>query len=352
MPSAAAGIPAAISIGSSLIGSHGASDAASQQAAGADAATKLQADIYKDTQKKMKPWQNVGGSAINQLAYLMGLTPFDIDTGQFINSYVTPAESQNTNNSNNNQSPNGQYDAFGNSLKDQYGRPLKNLGGGYGRGVDAFGKPIGTNPDQQLINDQKTAGNMLVPTGSAPSASDNMGYGNVNTGMGGYGSLAKAFGLSDFQADPGYDFRMSEGMKALQRSAAAKGGLMSGAAMKDIARYGQDLASNEYQNAYNRYNTNQTNLYNRLSALAGSGQTANNNMAQIGANYGQNAGQSMQNAANYNASGTAANTNMWTTGLNSLGGALSKGLSGGSSLPWQAAGNVRPDFLGGGFYGF
>jgi hypothetical protein len=46
------------------------------------------------------------------------------------------------------------------------------------------------------------------------------------------------FGMAQFQADPGYGFRMSEGMKALERSAAARGGLLSGATLKGIQRSG------------------------------------------------------------------------------------------------------------------
>ena len=52
--------------------------------------------------------------------------------------------------------------------------------------------------------------------------------------------------------DPGYKFRLSEGMKALDRQAAARGGLISGNALKATQRYGQDLASQEFGNAYNR----------------------------------------------------------------------------------------------------
>jgi hypothetical protein len=68
----------------------------------------------------------------------------------------------------------------------------------------------------------------------------------------GFGKYATAeFTPSMFQTDPGYAFRMSEGMKALERSAAARGGLLSGATLKGTQRYGQDLASQEFQNAFN-----------------------------------------------------------------------------------------------------
>ena len=57
------------------------------------------------------------------------------------------------------------------------------------------------------------------------------------------------FGMEQFQQDPGYAFRLAEGQKALERSAAARGGLMSGAALKAATRYGQEMGSQEFQNA-------------------------------------------------------------------------------------------------------
>lgn len=89
-----------------------------------------------------------------------------------------------------------------------------------------------------------------------------------------YGFLNRRFGMNDYQADPGYEFRLGEGVKALERSAAARGGVLGGAQQRALARFGQDYGSNEYLNAYNRYNADQTNMYNRLANMAGMGQTA------------------------------------------------------------------------------
>ncbi len=107
------------------------------------------------------------------------------------------------------------------------------------------------------------------------------------------------FGMAQFQADPGYGFRMSEGMKALERSAAARGGLLSGAALKGIQRYGQDLGSQEYMNAFNRYQTERAARLNPLQSLAGVGQTTANTLGAAGQNYANQANQlAMTNAAN------------------------------------------------------
>ena len=117
------------------------------------------------------------------------------------------------------------------------------------------------------------------------------------------------FGMSDFQADPGYQFRMSEGQKAIERSAAARGGLMSGRALKDITRFGQDTASAEYQNAYNRWNNDRTQRFNRLASLAGVGQTANNQIAAAGQSAANNISQAQQAVGNANASAYMAQGN-------------------------------------------
>ena len=97
--------------------------------------------------------------------------------------------------------------------------------------------------------------------------------------------LLRPFAMSDFEADPGYEFRRAEGMRAIERSAAARGGALSGGALRATERFGQGLASQEYQNAFERYNTGQTNTFNRLASLAGVGQTANAATGQAGSNF-------------------------------------------------------------------
>ena len=130
------------------------------------------------------------------------------------------------------------------------------------------------------------------------------------------------FGTAQFQADPGYAFRLSEGQKALDRSAAARGGLISGGAMKAAQRFGQDLGSQEYQNAYNRaltgYNADvarEATGYNRLAALAGYGQTATGQIGAAGQNMASNVGNLMTSGAAANAAGQVGGTNALTGGL-------------------------------------
>lgn len=109
---------------------------------------------------------------------------------------------------------------------------------------------------------------------------------------GGFDTPYTQFDASQLGNDPGYQFRMAEGQKALERSAAARGGLNSGGFMKGLSRYSQGLASDEFGNAWNRhqaeYATRQgenANRFGRLSSLAGMGQNAGQYMGSLGQQF-------------------------------------------------------------------
>jgi hypothetical protein len=125
----------------------------------------------------------------------------------------------------------------------------------------------------------------------------------------------KPFGMDQFKADPGYAFRLGEGQKALERSAAARGGLISGGALKAATRYGQDMGSQEYTNAFNRYQAERQAMLGPLQSLAGVGQTTANTLGNAGSSYGANAGEAYQGAANARASGYVGGANAITGGL-------------------------------------
>ena len=134
------------------------------------------------------------------------------------------------------------------------------------------------------------------------------------------------FGTSQFEADPGYAFRLSEGQKALDRQAAARGGLISGSALKAASRYGQEMGSQEYQNAFNRYQAERQAKLGPLQSLAGVGQTATQALGAAGesmtsgvnaalGNYGSQAGAAMGAAAQARASGYMGQANVLSQGL-------------------------------------
>lgn len=142
------------------------------------------------------------------------------------------------------------------------------------------------------------------------------------------GAATKEFSYEPFnyQADPGYAFRLKEGMNAMNATAAARGGLISGNALKAGQVYGQELGSQEYQNAFSRYlskyntaqNTfqlNRNNLLSPLQFLTSQGQaSAANQAANVGNMASSNAALST-GAANASAAGQIGSANAYTNAV-------------------------------------
>ena len=128
------------------------------------------------------------------------------------------------------------------------------------------------------------------------------------------------FGMGEFQADPGYAFRLSEGQKALDRQAAARGGLISGGALKAAQRYGQEMGSQEYTNAFNRYQTERQARLNPLQSLAGMAQTSTGQLGQAGQAMASGVGEAGGQAAQARASGYMGGANALSQGLTSYMG--------------------------------
>jgi hypothetical protein len=173
------------------------------------------------------------------------------------------------------------------------------------------------------------------------------GLAQLAAGLAPGGSLLKPFDASTVKTDPGFDFRLSEGQKAIERSAAARGGATGGAAGKALTRYAQDYSSNEYNNAYNRafstYETDQGNAFNRLAALAGIGQNAVSGANSAAGAWGSGtsantiggaqyngtiglqgtelAGNAILGGANARASGYMGGANAWSNALSGIGNA-------------------------------
>jgi hypothetical protein len=124
------------------------------------------------------------------------------------------------------------------------------------------------------------------------------------------------FGMDQFTADPGYGFRLAEGQKALDRQAAARGGLISGGALKAAQRYGQEMGSQEYTNAFNRYQTERQARLNPLQSLAGVGQTSVAQLGQAGQAMASNVGEAIGAGAQARASGYMGTANALSQGLN------------------------------------
>ena len=132
------------------------------------------------------------------------------------------------------------------------------------------------------------------------------------------------FTANQMYADPGYQFRLSEGLKAMERGAAARGGLQSGAALKAAQRYGQEYASGEYQNAFNRYQAERAARLSPLQSLAGVGQTSAQALGGQASNLGANLGQTYMTGG---IGAGQARASGYLGGASALTGALGTGIN-------------------------
>ena len=135
-----------------------------------------------------------------------------------------------------------------------------------------------------------------------------------------------SFDTEDFFADPSYDFRMQEGVNALDRSAASRGRTLSGAQDKAVTRYGSNLASTEYGNAYNRAMNEYNNKLAKEQSMAGVGQSATNLVSQAGMNTAAQTGQNtMAGTANANALNMAG-ANATAQGISGIAQSANQGI--------------------------
>ncbi len=152
-----------------------------------------------------------------------------------------------------------------------------------------------------------------------------LGLQNLNRLAGLYGeggAYANAPGMGEIQMDPGYGFRFGEGMKALERSAAARGGLLSGSMLKGAQRYGQEMGSQEFQNAYARAMDQRARVTNALGDLGGIGPTAARTIGGAAQDYAQGAGQAIQMGGQARASGYIGRANALNQALSGMVGAF------------------------------
>lgn len=369
-------------LGSSAIGAISANKASGAQADAANNAATVERQNaldalnfnkqqYGNTLQMLSPYYGIGTNAVNRLAYLMGIpgSPATFDpnkAGAALNgtangggglpgvSLLQLLRGGNLDLSNLGQRPTAGGGAvsmspFSNVVPSTTGSVVN---GGFGvNGVTG-------------MNDHGTAGtgvpgngagsNFAVnPAGLNPSDST-MNFGSpgfqvpaLQGNTGDYGSLAQDFtdkfvAPTDVteQNDPGFQFRLKQGLDALQKSAAARGSLLTGGTLKAINDYAQGQASNEYGNVYNRaaneyaqryniFNQNQANKFNRFATLAGLGQTsagqigsaATNTAGNVGnilLNSGANIGNDLQNYGAARGSGYVGASNAITGGLSGL----------------------------------
>jgi len=179
--------------------------------------------------------------------------------------------------------------------------------------------------------------NYLLGIGTPGTATNSMA-GTPGTAAsstaGGYGSLLQPFNLSDWQQlSPAYNFQKQQGQQSVLNGAAAGQGAMSGAALKDLTDYNQAEASTSFNNAFNQYQTQQGNIFSRLSGIAGLGQAAASNTAKSGVALAGDAAQSATNIGTAQAAGTIGSASAISGGIN-------------SAAPWLTYGGGHPGSAG------
>ncbi|HEV8500428.1 MAG TPA: hypothetical protein VGR63_02540 [Casimicrobiaceae bacterium] len=217
----------------------------------------------------------------------------------------------------------------------------------------------------QLVSGTQPGGALVTPFGETYNTPAPFSYAAFDPGA------AFTAPTLDNTNDPGYAFRLQQSQQALTRAAAASGGAFSGGTVAALTRAGQDYASNEYQNVYNRaltgyntnfndrlnsystnlagalntyntnvntglnayntrfnaFNTGQTNTYNRLAALSGSGQTAGSTLATTGAAEANAVANLITEQGNAQAGGTLGQGAAVNQGINSVTGAIGGGIN-------------------------
>lgn len=284
--------------GGSSDGSQAASDATKAQVQASKDQIALYKDIFNKQLQLQTPQYNVGTQA---LQYLSGLYGFPINQSPYP---ITPL---------------GQNQSFSGTGSSGGG---PGTGGNTGQGGDGTPEVTDINGHHRdwvrhcSVHPNDPACKVhFGPSGMAPGAgaggTTGAGTGTGTTPSTGQNLLSAQQYQTNFnnliQADPGYNFRLQQGQKALDRQAAAGGRLYSGRQLQATQRYGQDYASNEFGNAYNR-----------LAGLAGLQQTATNQLGNQLSSYGQAAGQSLGNIGDARASGYINNYQSGQNSYNNL----------------------------------
>lgn len=274
---------AALSAGGSMLASK---KAAGAQEAAAGKANALQRYMYDQNRTDLAPYRETGGAALNQLAALYGLPQFnqeDYEREQTLDARRDKLHGKMWGSNKDKLASLGyvtrtadvDYSELDPALFDQFrGKKQRHL-------------------TELASIDKELAGLRATPEPGTQGPD-----------------------FSQFYQSPDYQFALEEGNKALDRSAASRGRLFSGAQMKGLSRYNQGMASQQFNN-----------YANRLASIAGIGQTATNTTAGLGANYAANAGNALQNAGAARASGYAGMANALNSGINN--GLYMYGMSGG-----------------------
>lgn len=297
-----------------LIQGSAAQNAASEQAGAAENAQNISLQEFNTITGQEQPYMQSGYGALSSLDYLLGITP-QTASGAPVNKGITvqpPGQQGQSGNGPLNPSPSMHVQPI------SPGGPnaLHNLGG-----VGATGTLSGA------------VGQPNQPFSGAGAAALGGNSGNPFTAQAGggagsslpYGYLTTPFTTANWQQlSPAYNFTLQQGQQGVLSGDSAGMGSLSGAAAKDLINYNQSAANQSFGNAFNMYQTQQGNIFNRLADIAQLGQSAAANTGQQGTALAGQQAQSATNIGTAYAGGTVGAANAYS-------GALS------NAIPWLYA---------------
>jgi hypothetical protein len=288
MPWAAA-VAAAGTIVGAGISSDASRSAGNTQSDAAKNASKMQLDMFNRTQSNLSPWMDTGTMSLQAIAQGVGLggggeQPLtEADVRKIYQRYMgRPVGSEEM-----------QSLMAGNQTPSQLEKAV-----------------AGSTEHLFHVNKQKNVSPVSQPL--YQDMSQQKGAAGV-----GFGALTKPFGMEDFQASPAYQFNLAEGEKAINKAAAARGKFYAPGTLQDIAKFSQGLASNEFQNAYSNYNTNNKTIWDRLYSLSGAGHNAAAGIGGFGTTVAGQVGENMMGGANAQAAGRVGSANAFNNGMSS-----------------------------------
>lgn len=254
-------------LASAYMGSKAAKDAAATQAQAARESAALQKEMFDVQNAQQAGYRSAGYGALNRINSMLG----------------------------------GKYQAF-----DSNGNPI-------GAVAKETLQPVSTGNklNDFLVNTTGKAIN--AETASQPQT------GVMSDAESDY--LTRQFTPEDFAAgmDPGYAWRLKMGQDQAARKLNLGGGALSGNSLAGMQDYTQGSASQEYGNAFNRFQTQRGNIYNTLASIAGLGQTSLGQTGQASTQTGANVGQAIQNAGSAQAAGTIGSANAWGNAVTGAG---------------------------------
>lgn len=289
-------------IGAGVYAADAAKDAAQTQAGAASQASQVQREMFDISNAQQQPYMQSGYAANDTLSRLLGLAPSSGNSGT-------------TTGTSNGSGVN--LNAAGMPDWQQY--LLDN--------PDVAADPyFSQNPELHYSRHGKGEGRQLPTiaastTGAGGGAIDPAtGYAADNTGLA-TGYLSQTFGPEQFAAgvDPGYQWRLQQGAQGVQNTAAAGSGSLSGPALKALMEYNQGAASQEYGAAFDRFQTQQGNIFQRLSSIAGLGQNAAAGVGNQAVATGSSIGANITGAGNAAAAGQVGAANAYSGAASDLG---------------------------------